>query len=131
MKKQPLFLISAITIIFLAFTVGFFLGRNQNHEIIQISFHSPARHNLPPETHPENTEATTDTRPATEFPLNINTADIEALIQLPGIGETLAQRIISYRNQHGAFERPEELMNVDGIGSGKLETILNYITTGG
>lgn len=134
MKKQPLSLISAITIIFLAFTVGFFLGRNQNHEIIQISACFPVQHHVPTETATAISEARTNTsqiQHAVEFPVDINTAGIEALTQLPGIGETLAQRIISYRDQHGPFERPEELMNVDGIGSGKLEAILDYIAAGG
>jgi len=50
---------------------------------------------------------------------------------LPGIGETLAERIVVYRNTHGRFRSVEQLLNVEGIGTGKLEAILDYITTGG
>lgn len=63
--------------------------------------------------------------------VNINTANTEELTALPGIGATLAQRIIDYREQHGPFASPAGLLLVDGIGKGTLETILDLITTGG
>ena len=63
--------------------------------------------------------------------VNINTAGIEDLTALPGIGATLAQRIIDYREQNGPFSSPAALLNVEGIGEGTLETILDLITTGG
>lgn len=60
--------------------------------------------------------------------VNINTADLEALASLPGIGETLAQRILNYREAHGSFSCAEALMNVDGIGEGRFEMVRNYVT---
>lgn len=60
--------------------------------------------------------------------VNINTADAEALETVPGIGEVLAQRILAYRRQHGAFREPEELLNVSGIGEKTLETMRECIT---
>ena len=128
MKKHPLSLLICILLIFCAFTLGFFLGRNRNHEVIHLSTVSTqARHNI---TIPTPTEATCAEEQVT-YPIDINSATIKELSSLPGIGETLAQRILDYRAAHGRFSIPEELMNVDGIGSGKLEAILDYITAGG
>ncbi|WP_440053579.1 ComEA family DNA-binding protein [Pseudoalteromonas sp. T1lg65] len=50
--------------------------------------------------------------------LNINTADESALSSLPGIGKRKAKAIVDYREQHGSFQSPEELLNVKGIGKG-------------
>ena len=60
--------------------------------------------------------------------VNVNTASAEELEALTGIGPTLAEAIVSYRDEHGAFETPEELMNVKGIGEGKLEAFRAEIT---
>ncbi len=128
MKKRPLTLLTAITCVFLAFTAGFFLGRNQNHESVRLSvLPAEARHGgIPPSLPQEETIAA-----AISFPIDINSAGIQELTALPGIGETLAQRILDYRQANGSFARPEELLNVEGIGSGKLEALLDYVMTGG
>lgn len=47
--------------------------------------------------------------------VNINTADAEQLMTLPGIGESKAQDIIAYRNAHGDFSAKEDLMKISGI----------------
>lgn len=53
---------------------------------------------------------------APQRPINLNTASVTELMQLPRIGQKTAERIVAFRKQHGGFQRPEELMNVKGIG---------------
>lgn len=60
--------------------------------------------------------------------ININTATLEQLDKLPGIGEITAQKIIEYRSMHGPFPNIEAIMDVDGIGEGTFEEIKNYIS---
>ncbi len=48
--------------------------------------------------------------------LNLNTATQAQLEALPGIGRSTADRIIEYRQKNGGFKKPEDLMNVKGIG---------------
>ena len=50
------------------------------------------------------------------------------MITLPGIGEEKAKTIIAYRNEHGPFEKIEDIMNVSGIGEKLFEKIKDYIT---
>lgn len=60
--------------------------------------------------------------------ININTATKEQLDTLPGIGEVTAQRIIDYREQHGKFQKIEDIMNVSRIGPKLFEQIKDKIT---
>jgi len=60
--------------------------------------------------------------------INVNTATKEELTLLPGIGDVYAERIILYRDDHGPFTQPEELLHISGIGERRLEQIEPYIT---
>ena len=55
--------------------------------------------------------------------VNINTASIEELITLPGIGEKTAEKIVFYRNNKGKFRSVNDITNVSGIGEKKLDKI--------
>ncbi len=62
--------------------------------------------------------------------VNINTASKEELMQLEGVGNAIAERIVEYREVNGAFAVPEDIMNVKGIGSSTYEKNKDRITVG-
>ena len=66
-----------------------------------------------------------------EGSVNINTAGLEELMTLPGIGEVRARAILENREANGPFVYPEDLTRVKGIGEGILAGLLDQITTGG
>ena len=61
--------------------------------------------------------------------LDINRADAAALEGLPGVGPVLAQRIIAHREAHGPFARPEDLLEVSGIGERTFEAMAELVDT--
>jgi competence ComEA-like helix-hairpin-helix protein len=62
-----------------------------------------------------------------QFQVDVNTADLPELINIPEIGNALAQRILDYRQQNGSFKSVDELRHIKGIGSKTLEKIKPYI----
>lgn len=62
--------------------------------------------------------------------ININTAPAEELVELPGIGQVLAGRIVEYREENGPFQCVEDIRNVSGIGPGKFADMAEEITVG-
>lgn len=62
--------------------------------------------------------------------INLNTASVEELMTLDGIGEKTANKIIEYRENNNGFLTIDELTEVDGIGKTKLDKIRNRITVG-
>ena len=87
------------------------------------------------QTSPDSDMQTTDrnvrsnSTPALENGLvNLNTADVAALMTLPGIGESRAKAIISYREQHGAFAQIEDIMKISGIKQAAFSKIKDKIT---
>jgi competence ComEA-like helix-hairpin-helix protein len=60
--------------------------------------------------------------------VNLNTADKDLLISIPGIGEKLAKRILEYREKQTIFNTLEELKNIKGINDYRYEKIKDYLT---
>ena len=72
----------------------------------------------------------TSATPVSGSLVNINTATVQQLDALPGIGPVTAQSIVTYRQQHGPFQHIEDIMNVPGIGPATFSAIQNLITVG-
>ena len=139
MKQRKIELaLLVVTVGFVCFCVGLFLGRRHEPDTVTITTDlavaQPSAESVSPsvqvqeESEPTPTESSSASYIAGR--LNINTATVEELTTLPGIGEKLAERIIDYREKNGSFSAVEELCNVSGIGEKRLDAIREYITVG-
>lgn len=64
---------------------------------------------------------------AVDFKVDINTAEWSELVTIPEIGQTLAHRIVDYRQKHGPFQAVEDLRHVRGVGPKTLERLKAYV----
>jgi competence protein ComEA len=71
--------------------------------------------------------ASSGAAPSTTAPLDLNSASLEQLDALPGIGPTTAQKILDYRQAHGSFHSIADLDAVPGIGQGRLEQLKGLV----
>ncbi len=62
------------------------------------------------------------------YPVNLNTATVEDLMSVEGIGENRARQIVSYRNEIGRYTSVAQIKNISGIGDGVYEQISPYLT---
>jgi len=69
-------------------------------------------------------------KPAPTAKVNINTASVEQLTTLPGVGPKLAARIVEYRQKSGTFRSTQELINVKGVGEKNYAKIEAWLTVG-
>ena len=115
--KKYLWIMIGITCMFLCVLLGIFIGRDTKDNYISVG--SSGGNIIQTEAHSD-----TDGR------MDINTASLQQLQLLPGIGESLAQRIIDYRTENGDFATIEDLMKVSGIGEKKIEALKPYVKVG-
>lgn len=125
MGKRNAFLLTA-AVFLIAVSVCFFLTRVGSGENIAAARHADSAEIMRGGDDPdaEHIELLPDEK------ININTASADELSRLPGIGETLAQNIVSYRQENGFFNGIEEIMEVDGIGEERFDAIRLLIVTG-
>lgn len=112
--------ILALTGAFLLLTVGYFLFQSRPGEEYSVQGQTFWTSEVGAVVQEET--------PAGEQCVNINTAGVDELQTLPGIGQELARRIVESRTQDGEFRIPEDILRVSGIGQGTLSKILDYIT---
>ena len=115
MKKGSAILLMICTMSF-CLIVGIFWGRNMPTNYVQI-----------PES---DAVLAAETLNPVDYRIDLNTATKAQLMELPGIGETLADRILEYRSSNGPFLTTKDLLNVSGIGEGKLKEIEERIKIG-
>lgn len=76
---------------------------------------------------PDNNQALVSNEAVDNGKIDVNTAPVAKLMDLPGIGEKKAQAIIDYRNSHGPFTKVSDLTKVKGIGMKMLEKMAPYV----
>jgi competence protein ComEA len=83
-----------------------------------------------PVAHAAPNDAKSPAAASAPSPVNVNTATVDELTALPGIGEKRAQAILEARKQKGGFKSVEELTEVKGIGPANLEKLRPYLRAG-
>lgn len=123
-KPYSLFLLIS-TLVFAAFCCGAFYGR---------SFSSGPVLVREVQVQAAETSGTVSTEPSVVCAadrIDLNAATQAQLMTLPGIGEVLSRRIIDYREENGPFRTVGDLMNVEGIGEKRMESLFDLVCIGG
>ena len=131
MRNKQTAAFAALALAVALFSVGFFLGRQTVPYEAGIAVQRPVSSAQRSDTNSGQAQAADASDEAlpeqTQFPINLNTATLEELCELPRIGPTLAQRILDYRAQYGRFSAAEQLMDVEGIGETTFEGLKDLV----
>lgn len=122
-------LILLLAVAFFFFCCGYRLGSRKTGGEIRVITSRTAASETASTAQAEDSPApsTAVTVPAGTERLNLNNATVDELMQLPGIGEVLAQRIVDYREKVGSFQSVQELDEVEGIGQKRLAELMEYL----
>ncbi|MBQ1264329.1 MAG: helix-hairpin-helix domain-containing protein [Oscillospiraceae bacterium] len=122
MRNKVLYwLIPSACALLAAVLLGFFLGRNTITKTLRVQTERTKTAEISEQVPVQTATA----------PVDLNTADVQMLMTLPGVGEVLAQRIIEYRDLAEGFVFAEQLLEVEGVGEAKFAQLRPYITVEG
>ena len=119
-------LILALTALFMAVCIVIFcFGADSRSVTVAVSERSPD--SVFPEVSVQSDGTPDSLLPGEK--IDLNTAPAADLARLPGIGDTRAEAIVAYRDEHGAFQTADDLLSVDGIGEVTLEKLRDFVKT--